>query len=188
LKSLLLAGGRSKRMGQDKALIEIDGKAMITRVVEALKKADREPIRIAVANPEKMEEYAEVIGSDYDIEWVLDSIQHAGPVDSIIENLKDPFCFNQDTIQLATVDVPWITAEVFSSLEKSISINDEVIIPTDGEFLQPLLSLIRPKLLLNSFENWDGEPLHEMFLKITHSLLIVDKNLIKNLNKEKDLE
>ena len=104
-------------MGQDKALIEIDGKAMITRVVEALKKADREPIRIAVANPEKMEEYAEVIGSDYDIEWVLDSIQHAGPVDSIIENLKDPFCFNQDTIQLATVDVPWITAEVFSSLE-----------------------------------------------------------------------
>ena len=87
MKSLLLAGGRSKRMGQDKALIEIDGKAMITRVVEALKKADREPIRIAVANPEKMEEYAEVIGSDYDIEWVLDSIQHAGPVDSIIENL-----------------------------------------------------------------------------------------------------
>jgi hypothetical protein len=63
-----------------------------------------------------------------------------------------------------------------------------VIIPTDGEFLQPLLSLIRPKLLLNSFENWDGEPLHEMFLKITHSLLIVDKNLIKNINKEKDLE
>jgi len=30
--------------------------------------------------------------------------------------------------------------------------------------------------------------LHEMFLKITHSLLIVDKNLIKNINKEKDLE
>ncbi|MDC0156072.1 molybdenum cofactor guanylyltransferase [Euryarchaeota archaeon] len=186
MKSLLLAGGRSKRMGRDKALIKIDGKAMIARVVEALGKAGREPIRIAVANPEKMEEYAEVIGPDYDIEWVLDSIQHAGPVDSIIENLKDPFCLEQDTIQLATVDVPWITCEVFSSLENSIAKDDEVIMPTDGDLLQPLLSLIRPKLLLNSLEGWNGTPLHKMFLDIPHSLLIVDKNLIKNINSEND--
>ena len=148
MRSLLLAGGKSERMGRDKALIQIEGKAMIARVVEALVKANREPIRIAVANPEKMEEYAEVIGLDYDIEWVLDSVQHAGPVDAIIENLNDPFCLEQDTIQLATVDVPWITYEVFSSLEDSIAKDDEVIIPTDGDLLQPLLSLIRPKLLL----------------------------------------
>lgn len=187
MRSLLLAGGRSRRMGRDKALIEIDGKAMITRVVEALVKADREPIRIAVANPEKMEEYAAVIDSNYSIEWVLDSKQHAGPVDAIIENLNDPFCLEQDTIQLATVDVPWITPEVFSSLEDSISKKDEVIIPTDGDVLQPLLSLIRPKLLLNSLEDWDGLPLHKMFLEIPHSLLMVDNNLIKNINTESDL-
>ncbi len=54
MRSLLLAGGRSRRMGRDKALIEIDGEAMISRVVEALVDAGREPIRIAVANPEKM--------------------------------------------------------------------------------------------------------------------------------------
>ena len=167
MRSLLLAGGKSERMGRDKALIQIEGKAMIARVVEALVKANREPIRIAVANPEKMEEYAEVIGLDYDIEWVLDSVQHAGPVDAIIENLNDPFCLEQDTIQLATVDVPWITYEVFSSLENSIAKDDEVIIPTDGDLLQPLLSLIRPKLLLNSLENWNGAPLHKM-LSLIH--------------------
>ena len=54
--------------------------------------------------------------------------------DSIIENLKDPFCLEQDTIQLATVDVPWITYEVFSSLENSIAKDDEVIMPTGSEF------------------------------------------------------
>ena len=187
MRSLLLAGGKSERMGRDKALIQIEGKAMIARVVEALVKANREPIRIAVANPEKMEEYAEVIGLDYDIEWVLDSIQHAGPVDAIIENLNDPFCLEQDTIQLATVDVPWITYEVFSSLENSIAKDDAVIMPTDGDLLQPLLSLIRPKLLLNSLEDWNGTPLHKMFLEIPHSLLMVDHTLIKNVNTEFDL-
>ena len=187
MRSLLLAGGKSQRMGQDKALIKIDGKAMITRVVEALKKAGREPIRIAVANPEKMEEYAEVIGPDYDIEWVLDSVQYAGPVNSIIDNLNDPICLEQDTVQLATVDVPWITHEVFSSLENSMSKDDEVIIPTDGDLLQPLISLIRPRLLLDSLENWDSSPLHVLFLKIPHSLLMVDHVLIKNVNTEFDL-
>ena len=39
MRSLLLAGGRSSRMGQDKALIEIDGLPMITRVVYALVEA-----------------------------------------------------------------------------------------------------------------------------------------------------
>ena len=187
MRSLLLAGGRSQRMGQDKALIEIEGKAMIVRDVEALVKADREPIRIAVANPEKMEEYAKVIGSDYDIEWVLDSVQYAGPVNSIIDNLNDPMCLEQDTVQLATVDVPWITHEVFCSLENSLSKDDEVIIPTDGDLLQPLISLIRPRLLLDSLENWDGAPLHVLFLKIPHSLLMVDHVLIKNVNTESDL-
>ena len=88
MRSLLLAGGRSSRMGQDKALIEIDGLPMITRVVNALVEAGKEPIRIAVASPEKMEAYAAVIDSSHNIEWVLDSVQYAGPVDSIIENLN----------------------------------------------------------------------------------------------------
>lgn len=187
MRSLLLAGGRSARMGRDKALIEIDGLPMITRVVNALVKAGKEPIRIAVANPEKMEEYATVLDSNYEIEWVLDSIQHAGPVDAIIENLNDPFALKEEFIQLATIDVPWINAEVFASLEKSISKKDEVIIPTDGKILHPLLSLIRPNLLIKSLRDWDEIPLYEMFLKIPHSLLIVEPDLIKNINSSKDL-
>ena len=188
MRSLLLAGGKSVRMGRDKALIEIDGLPMITRVVNALVEAGKEPIRIAVANPEKMEAYATVIDPNYDIEWVLDSVQYAGPVDAIIENLNDPFALKEEFIQLATIDVPWINAEVFASLERSISKKDEVIIPTDGEILHPLLSLVRPNLLIKSLRDWDEIPLHEMFQQIPHSLLIVDPDLIKNINSSKDLE
>jgi len=97
-------------------------------------------------------------------------------------------CLEQDTIQLATADVPWITSEVFNSLETSISKNDELIIPTDGDLLQPLLSLIRPKLLVQSLECWKGGPLHHLFMKRPHSLLMVDGELIRNINTEIDLE
>jgi len=187
VRSLLLAGGRSSRMGQDKALMEVDGVPMITRVVKALVNADKEPIRIAVSSPEKMESYAAVIDSNYNIEWVLDSTPHAGPVDAIIENLNDPLCL-EDDVQLATVDIPWINAEVFTSLENSISKNDEVIIPTNGEILNPLLSLVRPKLVVESLKDWNGTPLHEMFRKIPHSLLMVESKLVKNINCPKDLE
>ena len=55
MRSLLLAGGRSSRMGRDKALIEVGGEPCIARVAMALAEAGREPIRIAVAEPEDIE-------------------------------------------------------------------------------------------------------------------------------------
>jgi len=54
--------------------------------------------------------------------------------------------------------------------------------------LQPLLSLIRPKLLVQSLECWKGGPLHHLFMKRPHSLLMVDGELIRNINTEIDLE
>ena len=60
MQSLLLAGGKSSRMGIDKAMIEVDGHSMISRVVKALTLAGLEPIRIAVANPEDIEKYGSV--------------------------------------------------------------------------------------------------------------------------------
>ena len=68
MQSLLLAGGKSSRMGIDKAMIEVDGHSMISRVVKALTLAGLEPIRIAVANPEDIEKYGSVVGPDADVD------------------------------------------------------------------------------------------------------------------------
>ena len=63
MRALLLAGGRSSRMGRDKALVEVEGEACIARVAMALAEAGREPIRIAVAAPEDVDLYGAVIDS-----------------------------------------------------------------------------------------------------------------------------
>lgn len=55
----VLAGGQSKRMGQDKALVQVGGKALIKRALEILKEAGL-PAAIAGARTE-LGEYATVI-------------------------------------------------------------------------------------------------------------------------------
>lgn len=49
---IILAGGKSHRMGQDKGLIEVKGKAMIQHTIDELKKANVDSITIISNNPE----------------------------------------------------------------------------------------------------------------------------------------
>ncbi len=120
MRSLLFAGGRSSRMGEDKALVEVDGEAMIARVSRALSEAGLEPIRIAVARPEDVDRYGSVIDESLQIEWVLDGSMYAGPIEALTEALEDPQCEEVQTLQLAPVDVPWVSAELFCSLEEGL--------------------------------------------------------------------
>ena len=186
MRALLLAGGKSSRMGRDKALIEVDGSAMIERAAISLASANLEPIRIAVARPEDVEEYGAAIGPDLDIEWVLDSTVHAGPIDAIEEALLDPRC-EGELLQLATVDYPWISSDLFFSLQERLDADDCLIMPHDGERGHPLLSLIRTKEVLKVIEG-DRRPLREQFTDVRHSILMEDPTVLLNVNTPADLE
>jgi len=173
-------------MGRDKALLEIDGTSMIERAAISLATANLEPIRIAVANPEDVEEYGSAIGPDLDIEWVLDSMPHAGPIDAIEEALLDPKC-EEGLLQLATVDYPWVSAELFVSLQDGLGADDCLIMPHDGERGHPLLSLIRTKEVLELIEG-DRRPLRIQFAGVKHSVLVEDPAVLLNVNTPEDLE
>jgi len=186
MRSLLLAGGRSSRMGQDKALIEIGGFSMIERAVNALAAANLEPIRIAVAEPEDVEEYGSAIGTGLDLEWVLDSMMHAGPIDAIEEALLDPKC-EDGVLQLATVDYPWVSSDLFISLQERLGDDDSLIMPHDGDRGHPLLSLIRTKEVLEIIEG-DRRPLRVQFAEAKHSILMEDPAVLLNVNTPEDLQ
>jgi len=173
-------------MGRDKALLEIDGSAMIERVAISLATANLEPIRIAVAQPEDVEEYGSAIGPDLDIEWVLDSITYAGPIDAIEEALLDPEC-EGGLLQLATVDYPWVSSDLFVSLQDGLGADDCLIMPHDGERGHPLLSLIRTNEVLEIIEG-DRRPLRVQFTEAKHSILVEDPEVLLNVNTPADLD
>ena len=85
MRSLVLAGGKSSRIGVDKALIEINGESMICRVVNSLSRAGLEPIRVSVARVSDIEDYGSTLDENIDLEWVLDSNTHGGPIEAIEE-------------------------------------------------------------------------------------------------------
>tara|TARA_Y100000588_G_scaffold45478_2_gene42985 strand:- start:1838 stop:2374 length:537 start_codon:yes stop_codon:yes gene_type:complete len=174
-------------MGMDKAMIEVGGNPMICRVADALACAGLEPIRIAVARPGDVEKYGSALDNDLEVEWVLDGKTHAGPVDALEEALMDPRLEGQSTLQLAPVDCPWITEELFSSLREGLAEGDALIMPHDGERPHPLLALIRPELVRKMIVG-DRRPLHLQFSQTRHSVLLEDPAVLRNVNSPEDLE
>ena len=186
MRSLVLAGGKSSRIGVDKALIKINGESMICRVVNSLSRAGLEPIRVSVARVSDIEDYGSTLDENIDLEWVLDSNTHGGPIEAIEEGLLDHM-LGEETLQLAAVDYPWISSDLFVSLQNRIGVGDSLIMPHDGEWLHPLLALIRPKPVLKQIRG-DRRPLHIQFSEMSHSLLLEDPKTLTNLNSLEDLK
>tara|TARA_B100001559_G_scaffold105460_1_gene88758 strand:+ start:191 stop:715 length:525 start_codon:yes stop_codon:yes gene_type:complete len=174
-------------MGRDKALLEVDGEACIARITMALAEAGREPIRIAVAQPEDIESYGAVIDPEIEVEWVLDAEPHSGPIEALVEAFEDPL-IESETIQLAPVDVPWVESGLFIALEDALESSDVLVLPSDGVWNHPLLALVRPEAVLSRLVLGDRRPLHLQFAEMPHSILLEDASQLRNVNHPDDLE
>ncbi len=174
-------------MGMDKALFPIDGRTMICRMAISLSEAGLEPIRIAVSSPEDVEEYGATIRGVSSIEWVLDSTPYLGPIDAIAEALVDPQLDSIELLQIAAVDYPWVSAELFQSLEEGLRDADSLIMPHDGERGHPLLALVRVEPLRQMLLTGDRRPLHRQFGDVPHSILLEDPGILRNVNSPEDL-
>ena len=170
-------------MGSDKCLLQVDGVACIQRVAMTLAEAGLEPIRISVASPEHMERYGRVLDSSLQVEWVVDSNPHAGPIEAILDALTDPFC--NDPLQIAPVDVPWLEMEILSDLERGIG-DYKVAIPVCSGRTHPLLALVRPEVA--GLVGRNRRPLREQFHEMDHVLVEVSEEVVRNINRPSDLE
>ncbi len=129
---IILAGGQSSRMGQDKALMEIDGIPMIQRIASVLKEFTDEII-IASNN---------TIHHQYGDSGISDNFPHAGPMAGIETGLQ--IARNNSSI-VVSCDTPFITATILESLvaEKD---HDAIIARCNGR-IHPLVGIYRDSSL-----------------------------------------
>lgn len=131
VRGYVLAGGGSTRFGQDKALAEIDGTPMLTRMCQLLAAATSE-VRV-VAAPGK---YASL-----GIEAVADRWPGEGPLGGIITALQRT---EEDGPQsewnlMVSCDMPFLTREWIAFLAQRASQSEaQVVLPRSHHGLEPL--------------------------------------------------
>lgn len=128
VSGFVTAGGRSSRMGRDKAWLELDGQLMIERVIAAIK-----PVTADVSIIANSPEYNRLGLPVYH-----DTQTGIGPLEAIRAALANA---SLPRVLLVGCDLPFVTAELFSFL-LSIKGDYQAIVPVGAdERLEPLCAV-----------------------------------------------
>lgn len=146
LSCIILAGGKSKRMGEDKAFLDFNGKSFIRVIGEKLSKKCSQ--LIVSANREEELYREELKGLEF--EFIGDLNPYQGPLNGIVstvEKIKGEYVF------IATCDTPQLKEELIELYLNMIDGFDAVIPEIDGK-LQPLNTLYHKTALEKSKESF----------------------------------
>ncbi|MGA9769072.1 MAG: molybdenum cofactor guanylyltransferase [Blastocatellia bacterium] len=128
------AGGRSSRMGRDKAWLELDGQTMIERVIAAIKPVTTEVA--VIANSPEYERLGLPVYPDTQI--------GIGPLEAIRTALAKA---STPRVVLVGCDLPFVTAELFSFL-LGLKGDHQAIVPVGAdERLEPLCAVYSTEAL-----------------------------------------
>lgn len=177
---LILAGGKSSRMGFDKRLIEIDHVSQQEYLLKLLKKYCNE-VFLSCKTPDQIPGHLNPLIDQYD----LDS-----PLNGILSAFK---MYPEKTWLVVAVDMPLIND---NAIETLIANRDPHFIATcfldsEDKLPEPLFSLWEPSSyisLLDFYNNGNKSP--RLFLQRSKVKLIpgVDKKVLTNVNTREDLE
>ena len=125
--AVLLAGGKSSRMGRDKTSLEIAGQPLWRRQIETLRALSPEQLMISGPPREAWREF----------EIVADVIAGAGPLAGVATALRK--CSSPHLVVLA-VDLPAMSADFLRSLLSRCS-DDQGVVPRSSRGFEPLAAV-----------------------------------------------
>jgi len=122
ITAVVLAGGQSRRMGEDKAALPLAGRPLIEHVTEAAARAFE---TVMVAGPESV-----ATG----LKTVPDTCQRIGPLAGVLAGFQADAA---EWVFALPCDSPFIP-EAFMRGMAELTDGHDVIVPRNGEFLEPL--------------------------------------------------
>jgi molybdenum cofactor guanylyltransferase len=149
--AVVLAGGKSSRMGRPKSLLLFDGEPLIVHIARALERLFAETVIVA-APEQELPPVPAILARD--------EVPYQGPVGGIYYGLKaasGKFCF------VTSCDVAFLNASLISHLISLISDYD-VVVPHWQNRFQPLQAVYCTSVLPLLKEQLDRKELRPIFL------------------------
>jgi molybdenum cofactor guanylyltransferase len=172
----VLCGGRSSRMGRDKALVPVDGVAMAARVATALRAGGCDRV-VAVGGD------AHALAS-LGLTTVADEHPGEGPLGGILTALGHG---DAATVVVVGCDMPWLTARVVGALVSALDGHDVAV--ARAERLEPLCAAWRrppPAVLAASFAVGE-RAVHRVLQRLDVVEVAVEPAAVSNVNSPSDL-
>lgn len=182
ISAFILAGGKSSRMGEDKGLISLDGKPVISYVIDELRKLT-DDISILTSH-ENYRQFGHPLINDF----YKDKGPAAG-IDAALHHAK------HDVIFITGCDMPFINEAAINKLT-GYSLQHEICVVSDGSFIEPLFAVYkrhckqkwRTLLLQGTLKLSDYFFHFDTNFAPAETFLLSDPHLFLNLNTPADLE
>ena len=187
MQAMILAGGRSSRMGRDKSTLIIDGRTLLKITIDRLVLAGHSKIVILAADEQQEKSQRDALdGFSCNIQWLLDPIPHQGLIEALAHGVRRSDFDQTLPLQLSTVDSPWLDHSIYEVLKNAFHEDTEVAIPADHR-LHPLHSLVKSPTILEGINPGDG-PLRDQLKKLNSVVIQWPESELTNLNAPSDLE
>ena len=140
IAAVILAGGKSSRMGKDKALLNLGKQKMIEYVLEEIRDVFKDIL--IIGSPES-----------YDFPGVPvepDIIPGRGPLSGIHAGLIHT---GKDYVFVTACDMPFVNKKLIQYMINKLDNKYDVLIPRVGEFMEPLFALYGKRCIAPIEEN-----------------------------------
>ncbi len=174
ISCIILAGGKSERMGKDKRSLELEGKPFLERVLETAHNFSDEVI-ISLGSDDQT--LGMKLGTD---KVAVDEVPDSGPLGGLMTALK--LCEHEYTA-VAPCDSPLLKAEVFRFMADRAPGYDAVV-PKNGELIEPLHAIYRVAPMLSACQ----EAFSEGYLEVKNALGRLDRVRYVPVEEFKDMD
>ncbi len=195
---IILCGGKSSRMGQDKGSMIIQDKPMIKHILSTLNHHINEVV-IVLNDQERIARYGEFINpEDYEYNLTIceDEIKNKGPLPGIMTGLSH---ITSDYALILPCDSPYVSAKYINTIFEEIEKDYQAIVPYHDEenklkTSEPLHSIYNKNIIPEIEELLSEDVLHIKGLieKIDSKFVLIDNKKIekkefRNLNRPTDI-